>query len=503
MSELIISVSGLRGIVGETLTPEVASRYARAFAAGLPAGPIVITQDGRASGPMLAEALKAGLTAAGRDVLDAGVAATPTTGVLVRHLNAAGGIQISASHNPAEYNGLKLFSAEGRVIPATAGEQVIVRFRANPEPGASAPGGNLRGGEEALKTQNTPGADAPGSVQVVADTLSHHRDLVLALVDVKRIQAKNFHVLLDANHGSGSVLGQPLLEFLGCRVTLLGGTPDGQFAHTPEPTAENLAGVLTKVKAVGADVGFCTDPDADRLAVIDETGRYLGEEYTLSMCVDHVLRHDSPLATPRVASDAAKLVSLTSHPSPLTANHSPPGADASGSVITNCSTSRMSEDLAKKYHVPFFRSAVGEANVVDLMRAKNALLGGEGNGGVIEPRVGWVRDSFVGMAYLLDAMAARGLKISELADELPRYEIVKTKMTVARGKIPAALAALEKHFANATADKLDGLRLDWPGKWLLVRASNTEPVVRAIAEAGTAAEARRLCEEAAGVIGHI
>ena len=477
MSELIISVSGLRGIVGETLTPEVAARYALAFAEGLPDGPIVVTQDGRASGPMLAKAIRSGLTAAGREVVEAGVAATPTTGVLVRHLRAAGGIQISASHNPAEYNGLKLFSAEGRVIPAKDGERVIARFHDSSEPGALAPGVSGVCENTASPRRLTPRANAPGSDHVVTDSVSHHRDLILKLVNVEGIQAKKFHVLLDANHGSGSVLGRPLLAALGCRVTVLGGTPDGQFAHTPEPTAENLVGVLAKVKAVGADIGFCTDPDADRLAVIDETGRYLGEEYTLAMCVEHVLR-DKPNA---------------------------PGADASGSpsVITNCSTSRMSEDLAKKYHVPFFRSAVGEANVVDLMRAKNALLGGEGNGGVIEPRVGWVRDSFVGMAYLLDAMAARAMKISQLADELPRYEIVKTKMTVAREKIPAGLAAIEKHFADATADKLDGLRLDWPGKWLLVRASNTEPVVRAIAEAGTAAEARRLCDEAAAVLGRM
>ncbi len=198
--------------------------------------------------------------------------------------------------------------------------------------------------------------------------------------------------------------------------------------------------------------------------MIDERGRYLGEEYTLALCVDHRLR-------------------------------SSPGA-----VVTNCSTSRMSEDLAKKYGVPFYRSAVGEANVVDQLLDRGAVLGGEGNGGVIDPRVGLVRDSLVSMALLLDAMAKRQMPISSLAAELPRYEICKTKIDLPSERVPAALNALERHFHDARADRIDGLRLDWPGRWLLVRASNTEPVVRAIAEAATAEDAERLCRDAAAVL---
>jgi phosphomannomutase len=213
------------------------------------------------------------------------------------------------------------------------------------------------------------------------------------------------------------------------------------------------------------DVGFCQDPDADRLAVIDEQGRYLGEEYTLALCADHVLR------------------------------------SRRGPVVTNCSTSQMTEDLAARYGVPFARSAVGEANVVDQMLARGAVLGGEGNGGVIDPRVGLVRDSFVGMALVLDAMAARGEPVSRLADELPRYEIVKTKIALGTEPLGPQLEALARHFADAAVDRLDGLRLDWPGKWLLVRGSNTEPIVRAIAEAPTRGEAQRLCDEAAAVLG--
>ncbi|HUY36605.1 MAG TPA: phosphoglucosamine mutase [Pirellulales bacterium] len=440
--ELIISVSGLRGVVGESLTSDVARRYAQAFAEIAPPGPIVVTRDGRASGPALADVVCDAVRAAGREPIDAGVAATPTTGVLVRQFSAAGGIQISASHNPAEYNGLKLFSDEGRVLTAETGRRVLARYRA-------AAGMPRRGGGR----------------RPCADSLTRHAELVLATVDVERIRRRRYKVLLDSNHGAGSLLGKRLLEELGCELTLLGGAPDGRFEHAPEPTAENLAGVLSRVTALGAELGFCQDPDADRLALIDERGRYLGEEYTLAICVEHVLRNDP------------------------------------GPVVTNCSTSRMTEDLATKYKVPFFRSAVGEANVVEMMETYDAVLGGEGNGGVIDPRVGYVRDSFVGMALVLDGMASRELPVSALADELPRYEIVKTKLQLAADRVPAALAALARHFSDAEPGWLDGLRLDWPDQWLLVRASNTEPIVRAIAEAPTAAAARRRCDEAAEVMG--
>ncbi len=458
--QLIISVSGLRGIVGDTLTPDVARRYAAAFAETLPAGPMLVTRDGRANGGTLVEPVSAGLSQDGaRKVLDGGMAATPTTGILVRHHGCAGGVQISASHNPAEYNGLKLFSAEGRVVPGDVGQKVLERFRMQDA------GSRMLG-----KQYSESGIQHPASsIQHLSDTMSAHLALLERIVDVDSIRARRFRVLLDANHGSGSVLGRPLLERLGCDVILLGGTPDGRFAHSPEPTAENLQGVLAEVTRATADIGFCQDPDADRLAIIDEHGRYIGEEYTLALCVDHVLRH-----TP-------------------------------GPVVTNCSTSRMTEDIARKYGVAFFRTAVGEANVVDVMLREKAVIGGEGNGGVIDPRVVLVRDSFVGMALVLAAMAERSLPISALADELPRYAIHKSKVNVPREAIATALTALEKHFADATLDRLDGLRLDWSDgdSWLLVRASNTEPIVRIIAEAPTAEKAKNLCDDAATALGAI
>jgi phosphomannomutase len=447
VAEPIISVSGLRGVVGETLTPEVAGRYAAAFAGILPPGDILVGRDSRSSGRMLSLAVHSTLQALGRNTIDAGIVATPTAGVLLRHFKAAGAVEITASHNPPPYNGLKLFAADGRVIPAGPGREVLERYRA-PAPA----------------WQPHDGIGAPLRCE---DTVTTHLLAVLETIDAERIRNARFRVVLDSNCGAGSILGRRLLHELACRVTVLGEEPDGQFVHPAEPTAENLAGVLTAVTDAAADVGFCQDPDADRLAVIDHSGRYLGEEYTLALCVDHVLRQRQ------------------------------------GPIAVNCASSRMSEDLAMKYGVPYVRSAVGEANVVDAMLAEKAVFGGEGNGGPIDPRVGYVRDSFVGMALLLDAMSARQMKISQLADELPRYEIVKTKFALAADKLPAALDALQRSFPDATASRLDGLRLDWPTRWLLVRGSNTEPIVRAIAEAPTAAEASLLCAAAATVLANL
>jgi phosphomannomutase len=298
-----------------------------------------------------------------------------------------------------------------------------------------------------------------GRVELLADTSSAHQRLIEVVVDVAAIKARRFRALLDSNAGSGSILGRSLLKSLGCDVTLLGGEPTGQFLHPPEPTAENLAVVCQLVVDAGADIGFCQDPDADRLAVIDETGRYIGEEYTLALCLDHVLR------------------------------------SRKGPIVTNCATSRMAEDLAGKYGVALYRAAVGEANVVDKMLEVGAVFGGEGSGGPIDPQVGPVRDSFVGMATILAAMASRGKKVSELADELPRYEIRKATVQLAGDNLPAALAAIERHFGDARADRLDGLRLDWPDRWVIIRGSNTEPIVRIIAEGPSAEGAENLIKE--------
>ena len=437
---LIVSVSGLRGIVGGSLTPEVAVRYVAAFVDTLPPGPIVIGRDGRTSGPMLAAALSDHLVRSGRDVIDCGIAATPTVGIVVRRERAAGGVQISASHNPAAYNGLKLFSAEGRVLPAADGAVVLERFRAGPTAAAA--------------------VAMPGTVRAV-DGGPAHVALVSAIVDRDAIRRCRPRVWLDAGHGAGSRVGRLLLEELGCDVVVEGGEPDGLFEHLPEPTAENLAGMLPLIRAQRAAVGFFQDPDADRLAVATAEGRYIGEEATLALAVEAVL------------------------------------ATRPGPIVVNCSTSGMAAIIAARHGVPCRVSAVGEANVVDEMLAAGAVLGGEGNGGVIDPRVVLVRDSFVAMALVLERMCSAadgrgaGLRsVESLAAALPALVMKKTKVELSpatRGPaLAAALDRIAKAFPDAVPSRLDGLRLAWDGGWLLVRASNTEPIVRIVAEAADA-----------------
>ncbi|MGL4511539.1 MAG: phosphoglucosamine mutase, partial [Lacipirellulaceae bacterium] len=248
MPEPLISVSGLRGVVGESLTPSIVTRYIGAFAAGLPTGRVLLARDGRATGPMVVDAVRSALAAAGLEPLDAGVAATPTVGVLVGAETCVGAVQVSASHNPAEYNGLKLFGGDGRILPAAEGERVKQRYLA----------GDVK----------TVVHDAIGHASALDDTISVHLERVLKIIDVDRIRSRAFRVVLDANHGSGAVLGRALLERLGCAVAVLGERPDGLFAHPPEPTAENLAGVASRVAEARADVCFCQDPDADRLAIV-------------------------------------------------------------------------------------------------------------------------------------------------------------------------------------------------------------------------------------------
>lgn len=440
---LIISVSGLRGVVGETLTSEVVEQYVAAFESLLPPGPVLVGHDGRATGPTFSEVVATTLSRRGRHVLVCGPCATPTMGVLVQSQGGAGGVQVSASHNPPQYNGLKLFGADGRVLPAFEGTRVREIY---------------------LESRPLSAASNLGSVERLEETTEEHWNRIRPLVNVERIRARQFKVLLDSNHGAGSVVGKRVLEELGCQVCLLGGEPDGAFAHPPEPTRDNLATVCHHVIEEGAVVGFCQDPDADRLALIDEHGKYVGEEYTLALAVDHWLQvHRGP-------------------------------------VVTNCSTSRMTQDLAMKYNVEFHRSAVGEANVVDEMLTRGAVIGGEGNGGVIHPRVILVRDSMVSMALVLDAMAANDAPLSALIAPLPRYAMRKDKVQLAPHQVPSALAALQQHFAEARFSHLDGLRLDWPDRWLLVRASNTEPIVRVVAEAPTEEAARKLCDEASTVM---
>jgi phosphomannomutase len=440
MPELIVSVSGIRGIVGESLTPDAAVRFGQALGTELGGGTVLVSRDGRPSGPMLCHAAAAGLMATGCSIHYLDVAPTPTVGLAVRELGAAGAIQITASHNPAPWNGLKLFGPDGAVLPADRGKRVADRFAQ---------------GQFVRKKWDGIGAEAYGS-----DVLDRH---------VRKVRecepaSHRFKVFVDGNGGAGGPLAGKLLHAIGCEVIPHHCESNGLFAHEAEPIPAHLTGVAPLVKQAGAAVGFVLDPDADRLALIDETGTCISEELTLALTVKYRLRK------------------------------------AKGPVVVNMSTSRVNEDLAKVAGCPFHRMAVGEANVVEGMRATSAVIGGEGNGGVIDPRVGWVRDPFIGMALILGLMAEEKKPLSRLVAELPIYEMLKTKYEVDRAKLPAALARIEAHWPGVTVNKEDGLRLDGPDWWLHVRPSNTEPVVRVIAEAPTRARADELCRAAAGML---
>jgi phosphomannomutase len=442
--ELIVSVSGIRGIVGEGLTPTAALRFASALGTHTEGGLLVLSRDGRPSGSLLRHAVLAGLMAAGCEVHDLAVAPTPTVGLAVRSLGAAGGIQITASHNPAPWNGLKLFGPEGRVLSAAEGLQVKSLF-------------------DAGSTRTLPW-DQLGTVQDYGKAADVHRDRVLELIDVVCIRAAGLRALLDANGGAGGPLGRSLLKAFQVETLCHGCDADGFFLHEPEPTADNLRHLCPMVRQQRADIGFALDPDSDRLALIDENGHYIGEELTLALAVRFRLQRDR------------------------------------GPVVVNMSTSRVIEDLAAKFGCPCHRTAVGEANVADKMLEVGAVIGGEGNGGVIDPRVGLVRDPFIGMGLVLNLMAETGRKLSELVAELPTYHIVKDKYPVTGEGLPALFNALTARWPQAKANQLDGLRLDWADRWVHIRPSNTEPIVRVIAEAPQQSDAEGLCREVGGML---
>ena len=457
MSELIISVAGMRGVVGKTLTLQTVLPYVAAFSHCSPGGSFVITRDSRASGAFFADAIHATLNALGRSTIDGAIAATPTTGFLVRQLNAVGGIQITASHNPSEYNGIKLFSLHGRILSNNEGKKVVEKYNEYAESSPSMPIHWNRYDDIGVRTP-------------FLNLTSGHLAAVTHTIDYDAVREKKYKVLLDANHGAGGLLGEWLLDGLDCQVTVLGQQPSGLFAHQPEPTPDNLVSVCEQVKRLNVDVAFCQDPDADRLAIIDGDGRYIGEEKTVALCVEHLLN-----------------TATSSQPHPCKRTLGP--------IVINCATSRMSEDIAKKYDVPVYRSAVGEANVVDLMLAKKAMFGGEGNGGPIDPKVGYVRDSFVGMAHILDAMARTEKTIAQLADMLPQYSLAKRKTTVRSEDIPKYLDRVAEAYKQFPTDRLDGVRIDCGDAWVLLRGSNTEPIIRFFAEAPTDERANQLCDE--------
>jgi len=457
-STLMLSASGARGLIGTSMTPAVAARLAWAFGEDLlsqlgAGGIVVIGRDGRPSGAALEDAVGTTLNLMGFRTVRLGIVMTPTTAVMIDHLGAVGGVVITASHNPIEWNGLKFLTRQGAAPPRAEAQRIIDRYRA------------AQGDSAKPQAAGTASSDDSGP--------EVHLQRVVALIDVEPIRARRFKVVLDSVNGAGCVAGRLLLERLGAEVTHLNGQPTGVFAHTPEPVRENLTDLAAQVARHGADIGFAQDPDADRLAIVDEHGRYIGEEYTFALAAEEILSREAP----RRAEDRA--------------------------VAVNLSSSRMIDDVAARHGAKVFRTPVGEANVVEGMKTHHCIAGGEGNGGVIWPDVCLVRDSLSGMALVLSLLARRGAALSRIVDEMPSYAIEKTKTPIRPGLAVRAINALAERYPEAAQDRQDGLRLDWPqhGAWLHVRASNTEPILRLIAEARDRDRAQAIISEAAGLIG--
>jgi phosphomannomutase len=483
----MLSVSGCRGILGKSVTPTVAARFAGVFGAFLrerhtskDRRPLaVLARDGRAGGEVLLHAAAAGLAASGCDVLTLGVAMTPTVGVVVDSRGAAGGIVITASHNPQEWNGLKPVlraadAAPGNIDASAPGKDtadvLIDRYHA----ACANPGGAHGVGPTEVGSISAAPAGALGIPS--EPTSTHVGVLKEALKEIGATDDRSsmaIKCVLDSVNASGREAGA---EFLGRRlVQHVGSGTTGLFPHPPEPTRDNLVSLSRFVTEKHADVGFAQDPDADRLAILDERGGYIGEEYTLVLAAEAVLGAAGAM----------------------------PGWKG-GTVCVNLSTSRMIEDVAAKYGARVVRTAVGEANVVSAMKREGAIFGGEGNGGVIWPRVTYIRDSLSAMGLVIALMARTGKKISELVAEIPGYAIVKRKVDL-RAKEDAARAVevIAQRYAQERIDRQDGVWVGFDSRraWLHVRASNTEPIMRLIAEAPTEQQANAILDEAAKAIG--
>src|SRR5881275_2250535 len=466
---LMVGVSGVRGIVGKDLTPEVVTRWARAFGTWVrengkrgtgngKGSAVVVGRDARESGPAFAAAVTTGLTLVGCDVIDVGLVPTPTVQLAVEHHHAGGGIAITASHNPIEWNALKFIGSDGIFLDGAEGKRVA-ELAANPA------GYGMR---DAGCVTTDPGA------------VERHLDAVLRLsaIDVERIRKRRFSVALDAVRGAGGPPMRDLLERLGCRVTGINLETYGRFPRAPEPIPENLGDLAALVRRSGADVGIAVDPDVDRLAIVDETGTAIGEDYTLAFAVRAVL------GGKRETGNGKRV------------------------VVCNLSTSLVVEDAAREFGADVVRTPVGEVHVARAILRLSAVIGGAGNGGVMYPALHAGRDAPVAAALLLALLARDGRRVSELVAAAPRYVIVKAKAERgarnAEQGLDGVYAALRTRFPEASVDTQDGLRLAWRDRWLHVRPSNTEPIVRLIAEAptGTAArdlvdEARRLCAASA------
>lgn len=445
---LMISVSGIRGIFGTHLTPENLVNFTAAYGTWLNGGTVVVGRDTRVTGQICEDIVCAILQSVGCDVVKAGIATTPTVAMGVLKHHAKGGIILTASHNPAEWNALKMLNSESEFL--------------SPEQGA-----------EVLKIAQTGSFnyrmfDGIGSVHEDEDITEYHIQKILELpyINAELIKTKNFTVAVDAVNGAGSIAIPKLLKALGVTVKELNCEPNGIFPHNPEPLPENLTEISTFVKDNDCDLGVVTDPDGDRLALLDENGVLFGEEYTQVAAFDFMLEKKA------------------------------------GDTATNLSSSRAADDITAKYGKTCHRSAVGEINVVKVMQEKEALISGEGNGGVINPDLHAGRDALVGTAMILQLLAERELLASEYRATLPQYQMLKQKIQLADLGVDAdeLLLNVAEKFNNEKVNTLDGVKIDFDEGWVHFRKSNTEPIVRVYSEGKTQKVAKQLAEKVIQVI---
>jgi phosphomannomutase len=447
---LMVSISGVRGIVGETLTPEVIVRYAHAFAQYVDGGTVVIGRDGRITGSIIGNIVSSTLRAAGCDVLSIGIAPTPTVQIVVENSRAAGGISITASHNPIEWNGMKFVSSSGLFLDAAGNARLQEIVAAN------AP---------VYRSWNELGKHT-------TDHSSHrlHIDMVagLACVDVEKIRSRKFKVVVDCINAAGGTIVPQLLRMFGCDVVEMNCDVSGVFAHTPEPIPQNLTELCMRVRIEKADLGIAVDPDVDRLVLITENGEPFGEEYTITAAVKTVLAR-SPITSP--------------------------------TVVVNLSTTRAVDDVAQLHGAKVVRTPVGEINVAKRMKEVGAVIGGEGSGGVILPDAHYGRDAIVGIGLLLTGLAEFGGTLSEFKSTLPQYVISKARVDVEGRDSDRMFEAVSMHFGtNGNINTDDGLKIDLADGWVHLRKSNTEPIVRIIAEAPTTERSEGLVKEVVDLI---
>jgi len=446
-SALMISVSGIRGIIGSALSPGNALDFVQAYAAWLKskdiAKPVVLlARDTRPSGEMMRHAVLAGLIGSGCRVIDLGIVATPTLQLAIPYHQADGAICITASHNPVEWNALKFFQPNGMYLDKAMGTQVIDIYNAK----------NFAYGNW----------DQMGTVEMDNEATQRHVDRILGFVNVDLIKSKHFHVVLDGCCGAGSAISPLVLDALGCSVAKINCDLSGIFPHNPEPLNENLVQLSDAVWEHGADIGFAHDADADRVAMVTNQGEPIGEDYSLVWAVAHVLKNRKQ-----------------------------------GPVVTNLSTTMAVETVAHQYDCQVHRAPVGDINVSSRMKEVGAVIGGEGNGGVIIPDIQYGRDGIAALALTLEFLATSGQTSAELARSLPHYHIIKSTVDFPKEKMGTLLTWLKSKEKTARIDERDGMKFEWPREgettsWAHIRPSGTEPFVRVICEAKTETEAKRI-----------